>query len=166
MKRTATARGTSGHFDLGDAVMVDIPGDDRIGRLAVTTEQALDLRKNGQRTLLWPALDFFGRDLQQGGQVLVAGDAKSSAKRTLGHAAINLYAELRDCFGLRPGRIWSENVGTELVARDPSSPLDRYAALRRNPAPVVPAGNRGRLDAEKLSESLLATCRLNCSIKG
>lgn len=92
MKRTATARGKSGRIDRDDSVMVEIRGGYGIRRFGLSAEQALDLRQRGQRTVFRPRLHLFGRELQQSGQVLVAGNTQTSAQRALAHATVNQVA--------------------------------------------------------------------------
>jgi hypothetical protein len=162
-----TARdGLSGGVDRGDAICVGIIVRGLSSGLGLSAEQALDLRQGGQNALLWPCRNLFDGKLQQGGQVLVAGHTKLGAQRALAHAAIDFCAQLCDCLGLGFRRIWPKDVWAELVAGDASGQLDCDATFCGNAAAVVPAGYRRRLDAEKLSKSLLAPCRLNCSIEG
>lgn len=80
-------------------------------------------------------------------------------------ADIDFCAQLRDCLGLGFRRIWPKDVRAKLVAGDAGGQLDCDATFCGNATAVVPAGYRRRLDAEKLSKSLLAPCRLNCSIE-
>lgn len=93
MERTATARGTSGRIDRDDSVMVEIRGGYGIRRFWLYAEQALDLRQRGQRTLFRPRLDQFDRKLEQGGQVLVVGNAKPGAQRAFTHPQTYSYRD-------------------------------------------------------------------------
>lgn len=166
-KSGTTARdGLSGGVDGPNAVGVGILVRGLSDGLWLNTEQALDLRQCGQDALFRPSLYFLEGKLQQGGQVLVAGHTKLGAQRALAHAAIDFCTQLRDCLGLRFRRIWSKDVWAELVAGDAGGQLDCDATFCGNATAVIPAGYRRRFDAEKLSKSLLASCRLNCSIKG
>ncbi len=135
---------------------------------SLNTEQALDLRQRGQSTLLRPSLDLFYGQLQQDGEVLVAANTEPVAQRALTEAnvALHLYAQLRAYLTLGFGRIWPEDVRAELVTGDASRHFNCDATFCWDATAVVPAGYRRRLDAEELSKSLLATCRLNCSIEG
>jgi len=166
-KSGTTARdGLSSGVDRGDAIRVGILVRGLSSGLCLNTEQTLDLRQRGQDALFRPRLYLFHGKLQQGGQVLVAIHTELGAQRALAHAAIDFCAQLRDCFGLGFRRIWPKDVRAELVAGDASGQLDCDATFCGNATAVVPAGYRRRFDAEKLSKSLLAPCRLNCSIEG
>lgn len=88
-KTGTTARdGLSGGVDGANAISVGIV----VRRLSsspwFTTEQTLDLRQGRQNALLRPCLDLFGRKLQQGGKVFVAGHAEPCAQRAFTHAEI------------------------------------------------------------------------------
>lgn len=166
-KSGTTARdGLSSGVDRGDAIRVGIPVRGLSSGLCLNTEQTLDLRQRGQDPLFWPRLYLLHGQLQQDGQVLVAIHTELGAQRALAHTAIDFCAQLRDCLGLGFRRIWPKDVRTKLVAGDAGGQLNCDATFCGNAAAVVPAGYRRRLDAEKLSKSLLAPCRLNCSIEG
>jgi hypothetical protein len=166
-KSGTTARDAlSGGVDRTNAVGVGIVVCGNRSGLSLDTKQTLDLRQCGQDALVRPPRYLFHGQLQQGRQVLVAIDTELGAQRALGDAAVDLCAQLRDFLALGSRRVWPKHVWAELVTGDPSRQLDCDATFCWNATAVVPAGYRRRLDAEKLSKSLLATCRLNCSIEG
>lgn len=166
-KSGTTARdGLSGGVDRGDAILVGIIVRGLSSGLGPSAQQALDLRQGGQNALLWPCRNLFKRELQQGGQVFVAGHTELGAERALTHPAVNLCTKLLRSLTGGTSRIWPENVGPQLMARYAGRKLNRNAALCRNAPAVVPTRNGWRLDTKKLGKRLLAACRLNCSIEG
>ncbi len=162
---TKARDGLSGGVDRADAIGVGIGVCGRRNRRNFHAEQALDLGQCGQDALFGPRLHLCGGELKQGCEMTVTRDAEPSAQRALAHSNVDFCTQLRESFALDTG-FRPENVRAQLVARHASGLLDGYASLRRHSAAVVPAGNRRRLDAKKLGKSLLATCRLNCSIEG
>lgn len=161
-----TARdGLSGGVDRADAIGVGIGVCVRRNRRNFHTEQALDVGECGQDALFGPRLHLCDGELEQGCEMTVTRDAEPSAQRALAHSTVDFCTQLRESFALDTG-FRPENVRAQLVARHARGLLDGYASLRRHSAAVVPARNRRRFDAKKLGKSLLATCRLNCSIEG
>jgi len=166
-KSGTTARnGLSGGVDGTDAAGIGILVRLLSSCLRRATEKALDLRQRRQNAILRPRRNVLHGKLQQGGQVLITVHTELGAQRALGDAAVDLRVQLHDFLALRFRRIWPKHVWAELVTGDPSGQFNRDATFRWNATAVVPAGYRRRLNAEKLSKGLLATCRLNCSIEG
>lgn len=163
---TTTRDGLSSGVDRRDSIRVGILHRGLNSGLCLNAKQALNLRQRGQDALFRPSLYLFQGKLQQSGQVPIAVHTKLGAQRALGNAALELCAQLHDFLALGSRRVWPKHVWAELVTGDPSRKLDCDATFCWNATAVVPAGYRRRLDTEKLSKSLLATCRLNCSIEG
>jgi hypothetical protein len=163
---TTASDGLSGGVDRADTIRVGILVRWLSSSLWLNAEQSLDLRQCGQDALFRPTLYLFQGKLQQGRQVLIAVHTEPGAQRALGDAAVDLCAQLHDFLLLGSRRVWPKHVWAQLVTGDPSRQLDCDATFCWNATAVVPTGYRRRLDAKKLSKSLLATCRLNCSIEG
>lgn len=147
MKRTATARGTSGRIDRDDSVVVEISGSDGIGGRSLDSKNEQNLRNCGDSAEERPLRNVLDRQTQDLRQVPVGGETKPVHQLLLGH--------------------WnqvggdSEDLGAQVMSRDAGSTLDPNGLCGWNTRTRLPIADGALAHAKGNGERSNATSGFN-----